>query len=204
MDDICYEWEQRNNMVLEFDRVANITQKDVNGYLFQFENGKIESKGSYVKELSPLDYDLPIVNKALVNYMTKKIPVERTILQCDDLIEFQMVRKIGKMYSHLLYGGYWKSERRVNPKTGKMKTFKDFVGDRKRLPERCVRVFASKDPSDGGLWKVKNDGSIAKVEGTPEHCFIYNDAVNGKKCPSVVDKQWYVNTAKSRLKDFGL
>ena len=204
MDDICYEWETRCNMVLEFDRVANITQKDVNNYLFQFENGKIECKGAYVKELSPLDYDLPIVNKALVNYMTKKIPVERTILECDDLIEFQMVRKIGKMYSHLLYGGYWKSERRVNPKTGKLKTFKDFVGDRKRLPERCVRVFASKNITDGGLWKVKNDGSIAKVEGTPEHCFIYNDAVNGKKCPSVVDKQWYVNTAKSRLKDFGL
>ena len=67
MDDICYEWEKRCNMELEFDQISSISQKDVNNYVCKFANGKLERKGSYVKELGPLDYDLPIVKEALVN-----------------------------------------------------------------------------------------------------------------------------------------
>lgn len=204
MDDICYEWETRNKMELEFDRLVSISQKDVNNYVFQFENGKLERKGAYVKELSPLDYDLPIVNKAVVRNLVEGIPVEQTILKCDDLKEFQMVKKISNKYSCIMHGGHWESVRKVNPQTGKMKTFTEFKGDRKRLNEKCVRVFASKDQTDGGLWKVKNDGSVAKVEGTPEHCFIFNDAVNGVKVPDRLDKNWYISTAKDRLKGFGV
>lgn len=204
LDDICFEWEQRNNMVLEFDGIKFISQKDVNNYVFQFDNGKLERKGAYVKELSPLDYDLPILNKAVVDRLVKGIPVEKTIMDCDDLKEFQMVKKISSKYSHLLHGGYWETVRKVNPKTGKMKTFKELTGSRQRLNEKCVRVFASTKTTDGGLWKVKNNGSIAKVEGTPEHCFIYNDSVNGVKCPKTLDKGWYIRTAKDRLKGFGL
>ena len=204
MDDVCYEWETRNCMELEFDEIKSISQKDVNNYVFQFTNGKLERKGSYVKELSPLDYDLPIVNKAVVDYLIDRIPVEQTILQCQDLKEFQMVKKISSKYSHILHGGHYESIRKINPQTGKMKTFVEFHGSRKRLNEKCVRVFASKEPDDGGLWKVKNDGSLAKIEGTPEHCFIFNDDVNGVQCPKKLDKQWYINTAKYRLKGFGM
>ena len=102
-----------------------------------------------------------------------------------------------------MQGGHWESVRKINPKTGKMKTFTEFKGERKRLQEKCVRVFASKDANDGGLWKVKNDGSVAKVEGTPEHCFIFNDSVNGVKVPEKLDKQWYIRTAKERSDSFG-
>ena len=45
MDDICYEWETRCNMVLEFDEIkAMWGQKDVNNYVFEFTNGKLERK----------------------------------------------------------------------------------------------------------------------------------------------------------------
>lgn len=204
MDDICYEWEQRCNMQLEFDGIRSISQKDVNNYVFQFENGKLERKGAYTKELSSLDYDLPIVNHAVVDYLISGTPVRQTILQCQELKEFQMIKKISSKYSHILHGGHWETVRKINPKTGKMKTFTEFRGERNRVPEKCVRVFASKDQSDGGLWKVKNDGSVAKVEGTPEHCFIFNDEVNGVQCPMKLDKEWYIRTAESRVKDFGL
>jgi DNA polymerase len=42
------------------------------------------------------------------------------------------------------------------------------------------------------------------MEGTPEQCFIFNDSVNGVKVPEKLDKQWYVATAKDRLKGFGV
>lgn len=205
MDDICYEWETRCNMELEFDEIKALWgQKDVNNYVFEFANGKLERKGAYVKELSALDYDLPIVNKAVVDALTKGIPVETTINDCSDLKEFQMVKKISNKYSHILYGGHWVSEKRVNPETGKLKTYREIKGRRKRLPEKCVRVFASLEEKDGGLWKVKLDGSVAKMEGTPEHCFVYNDSVNGVPVPPKLDKGWYIQTAQERLKGFGI
>jgi DNA polymerase len=136
--------------------------------------------------------------------MVHGIPVEKTINECDDLKEFQMVRKISKKYSKILHGGHWETEQRINPASGRMKNFKVFVGNRKELKERCVRVFASKDWNDGGLWKVKGTDKIEKLEGTPEHSFIWNESVNGVRCPSKLDKQWYIDLAKDRLKQFGL
>jgi len=204
MDDICYEWETRCNMELEFDEIDFITQKDVNNYVFQFANGKLERKGGYVKELSPLDYDLPIVNKAMIECITKGIPAEKTIRECDDLKEFQMVRKISNKYSKILHGGYWEKYKAINPASGRMKTFDRFVGQRETIKEKCIRCFASTQLSDGGLWKVKGKDKIEKLEGTPEHSFIFNDEVNGVKVPAKLDKQWYINTANSRLADFGV
>lgn len=209
MDDICFEWESRCNMELEFDEIGDseghgIYQKDVNNYVFQFSNGKLERKGAYVKELSPLDYDLPIVNKAVVEALVNGTPVEKTILGCDDLKEFQMVKKISSKYSHILHGGHWETYKAINPATGRLKTFERFNGERKELNEKCIRVFASTNKSDGGLWKVKGENKIEKLEGTPEHSFIFNEEVNGVKCPRHLDKQWYINTAKERLKGFGV
>lgn len=205
MDDICYEWESRCNMKLGFDEIKALWgQKDVNNYVFEFSNGKLERKGAYVKELSPLDYDLPIVNKAVVEALVHGTPVEKTILECDDLKEFQMIRKISSKYSKILHGGHWESYQAINPASGRLKTFKRFNGERIELKEKCIRLFASTKKSDGGLWKVKGADKIEKIEGTPEHCFIFNDSVNGVKCPSELDKQWYINTAKERLKGFGV
>ena len=204
MDDICYEWEKRCNMELEFDEIEAIWEKDVNNYVFKFSNGKIERKGAYVKELSPLDYDLPIVNKAVVDALVNNIPVEQTIMNCNDLKEFQMVKKISLKYKCLIYGGHWEKYKAINPSSGRLKTYQKFVGNPQKLTERCVRVFASNNPSDGGLWKIKKDGSQAKVEGTPERCFIFNDDINDVKVSHNLDKNFYIEMAKDRLKGFGL
>ena len=180
IDDICYEWERRTGLKLEFDEYRKVFQKDVNNYVIVDDEGKYKSKGAYVKKLSDLDYDLPIVNKAVVDFMVKGIPVEVTISNCDDLKEFQQVKKISNKYKYIRHGD-------------------------KILKEKCVRSFASKRPSDGGLFKVHSStGRTAKVEGTPENAFLWNDSVEDVKCPAKLNKQWYVDTAQKRLKDFGV
>ena len=183
VDDTVYEWEQRTGMEMGIDTfIGELFQKDVNNYLIiDRENGAIKTKGSYVKKLSRLDYDLPIVNKAVVAYMTNGTPVEQTVLQCNDLKEFQQVKKISGKYKYILHGG-------------------------EVLKERCVRCFASKDMSDGGLVKIHaTTGRPAKVENTPEHCFIWNDSIiEVTKFPCKLNKQWYIDTARKRLKDFGV
>ena len=186
MDDVCYEWEQRCNMELEFDEISSISQKDVNNYVCKFANGKLERKGSYVKELGPLDYDLPIVNEAVVNALAEKIPVEDTILNCDDFIKFQKVVKLTGKYEYVTHNGH-------------------------NYTYKCYRVFASKDPQDGSIFKVKKKvrGGEETMVGekfanTPEACFVFNDKIEGLPVPIKLDKQWYIDLARKRLVDYGV
>ena len=180
IDDIAYEWEQRTHLTLEFDEYRKVFQKDVNNYIIVDANGKYKSKGAYVKKLNNLDYDLPIINKALVEYMVHNIPVEQTINECDDLKEFQLVTKISNKYTHILHGDEY-------------------------IKEKCIRIFASINEEDKGVTKIHaTTGRPAKISNSPEHCFIFNDEVNGVKVPKKLDKAWYVDLAQKRLKDFGV
>lgn len=180
IDDICHEWETRSGLTLEFDEYRKVFQKDVNNYVIVDADGHYKSKGAYVKKLGELDYDLPIVNKAMVDFMVNGIPVETTILGCNSLKEFQQVKKISQKYKYILHGG-------------------------EILKERCVRCFASKRPSDGGLTKVHSvTGTTAKLEGTPENAFLWNDSVEGVRCPRKLDKNWYIKLANKRLQGFGV
>jgi len=180
IDDIAYEWEQRTHLTLEFEEYRKVFQKDVNNYIIVDPEGKYKSKGAYVKKLSNLDYDLPIVNKALVDYMVKNIPIEKTINECNQLKEFQLISKISSKYTHILYGD-------------------------ERLKEKCIRIFASKDINDPGVQKVHaTTERPAKISNSPEHCFIFNDDMKDVTTPSKLDKEWYVEMVKKRLEDFGV
>lgn len=182
IDDVVAEWEHRTGMKMDFDTFfGEIFQKDVNNYLIvDRETGAMKTKGGYIKQLSDLDYDLPILNKAVVNYMVHGILPEQTIMQCNDLKEFQLVSKISNKFSHILHGD-------------------------KPIKEKCIRIFASKNPNDAGVKKVSiRTGRPAKLTNSPEHCFIWNDEVNGVKVPAKLDKQWYINFANKRLSDFGV
>ena len=176
--DVCKEWETRTRMGLEHDLIKKVIQKDVNNYIIVMDNGKIKSKCAYVKSLNSLDYDLPIVNKALMEYFISGIPVEETINNCNDLIEFQKVVKVSSKYKFSLYG--------------------DQV-----LNENILRVFASRSRRDPGVYKLKKyKDTKDKIGGTPERCFIENGDIKGIKVPRKLDKQWYIDTAKKRIKDF--
>lgn len=182
VDDVVYEWEQRTGMEMEIDTfIGEIFQKDVNNYLLvDRETGAVKTKGGYTKKLNDLDYDLPIVNKAMHEYMVNGVPVEKTILACNELKEFQQVKKISSLYAHIKHGSTI-------------------------LNERCIRCFASKSRLNGGLQKLHSvTNRYAKLEGTPDHAFLWNESVNGVTCPPYLDKDWYVNEAKERLKSFGV
>lgn len=175
--DICHEWEQRTKMVLEYDLYTKVIQKDVNNYIIVDENGKYKSKGAYVKKLNPLDYDLPIINKAIINYFLNGITPEKTINECNDLYQFQRIVKVSNKYSKALYG-----EEQVN--------------------EKVLRVFASRRKSDKGIFKVKPGGNKEKIANTPERCFIENDNVKGEPVPRRLDRGWYIELAQKRINDF--
>lgn len=216
IDDICWEWEKRTGMRLEFDEFQRVFQKDVNNYLIVpagpllDEKGKPrwKCKGAYVKKLSDLDYDLPIVNRAIVNYFLHDIPPEQTIMECSDLRDFQKVVKVSSKYKYAIYSPVITLEK-IRDDKGRLKTVKRFSGGEVQT-DKTFRVFASTDHSKGGIFKVS--GKIVKgreknpeqFANTPEHCFIVNGDVNGVPIPDELDKAYYIKMAWDRLKDFGI
>jgi DNA polymerase len=180
IDDIVYEWEKRTGLKMEFDEYRKVFQKDVNNYVAVTPDGKYKSKGSYVKKQSSLDYDLPIVNKAMIEYMVNGIPIKKTINECQDLIMFQKIVKLTGKYKYAIHNG-------------------------EILSEKCFRVFASLDRSDTYIGKQKTEGAtIEQFANTPDNCFIANTDVKQTKVPNILDKQWYINLANKRLEQFGV
>ncbi|OYD12343.1 hypothetical protein CHR37_05150 [Bacillus velezensis] len=175
--EVAKEWETRTRLDLEWDVYEKIYQKDVNNYIIIDKDQKYKSKGAYVKKLNNLDYDLPIVNKAMIEYFTKDIPVEKTINECDQLREFQKISKVSNKYMYALYG-------------------------EERLPEKVLRVFASNDEDAQGVFKVKTEERIEKIGNTPPRCFINNDNVIDLKVPDYLDKEYYIEIAKKRINDY--
>lgn len=206
VDDVAYEWEQRTHLQLEFDEYREVFQKDVNNYIVVTADGKYKSKGAYIKELSNLDYgDFPIINEALTKYMVNGIPVEKTIFNCDELKAFQMVAKITSKYSCIQYGASSKKNKVYSNHDMQYMDIDTYKTNGVKLKEKCIRIFASKDPNDGGVQKVSvRTGKPEKIANSPENCFIVNEDVNGVKCPSKLNKQWYVDIALERLKGFGV
>lgn len=177
IDDVAHEWEERTGLKLEFDEYVKVFQGDVNNYLIVAEDGHYKSKGAFVKKLSDLDYDLSIVNRAIVDNLLYEKSISSTINSCDEMREFQLVKKISGKYRTLVYQD-------------------------RELQEKCVRVFASKFLADTTLYKVHTNGKMAKVEGTPEHLRIVNIDVNGMTCPIWLDKRWYIAQAEERISKF--
>lgn len=179
LDDICYEWEKRTGMNLEFDEFRRVIQKDVNNYVIIDKDGNLKSKGAYVKKLSELDNDLPIINEAVINKIVWNIPVEQTISECSELKKFQKIVKLSNKYDYAMHGN-------------------------KRLNEKYFRVFASNTFELGGIFKVKIGKNPEKFANTPDNCFIFNGDVNEEKVTSRLNKQWYIKLANTRVEQFGI
>lgn len=177
VENICHEWEKRSGMVLEFDEFVKVIQKDVNNYIIVDKNGKYKSKGAYVKKLNALDFDCAILNEAVINYFVKGVPVEETILNCDELIKFQKIVKVSSGYDYALHGI-------------------------EKLNDRTLRVFASKDLLDGGVYKVKKGGNPEKFADTSTNCFIINGDIKNMGVPEKLDRDFYLNMAKRRISQF--
>lgn len=175
--EICKEWSKRTKMNLDHDFIKKIIQKDVNNYVYVKEDNSIKSKGAYVKKLSLIDNDLPIVNKAIKEKLINSIEIEKTVNDSNNLIDFQKCIKITGKYSHAVYG-------------------------KENINLKVLRVFASKLSSDKAIMKMKSDGKLEKISYTPDRVFIDNSQVINKEIPQKLDKSWYIKLAKDRLESF--
>lgn len=177
---IAKEWESRTHLDLEWDIYNKIYQKDVNNYLIIDSEGHYKSKGAYLKKLTPIDNDLPIINKALVEYFVHNTPIEETINNAKNLIDFQKIVKLTNLYKHVKHG--------------------DVI-----LSEKVHRVFASTDENAKPMMKIKyekGEEKQEKISYTPDKCFINNESMDGVLVPDYLDRQYYIDLANERLSQF--
>lgn len=175
--EICDEWSSRTKMELEHDFIKKIIQKDVNNYIYIKEDGSVKSKGAYVKKLSLIDNDLPIVNKAIKEKLINDIDVEDTINNAKKLIDFQKCVKITGKYSNAVHG-------------------------KENIELKVLRVFASLYASDSSIMKMKSDNRLEKIASTADRVFIDNGNIIGKEVPHKLDRSWYISMAKDRIDSF--
>lgn len=174
---ICDEWMARTKIRLGYEEYSRVIQKDVNNYIMVTPDGGVKRKGAWVKELKPLDNHLPIVNRAVVDYFTKNVPVEVTISNSNKLIDFQFITKVSNKYSNAEFGG-------------------------QILTDKVYRVFATKSGGHTLYKKHKGKGSIDKTGGTPENCVIINKDIQTLGTFASLDRDWYITLAKDRIKEF--
>ena len=178
------EWQERTGFTLDEEKIEKIIQKDVNNYIIVNEGGRVQTKGGYVTYgESPfgawnINNNYTIVKKAIIDYFVKGTPVEETINNCNDILEFQYIAKASSKYSHCYQ-----------------------IIDGKKVPVQKVnRVYATKDKRYGTLYKVHREtGRHAKIEDLPKHCIIDNrNELNVRD----IDKEHYIEKAKKMVSDF--
>lgn len=199
---IGHDWSARTRMELEYDKIVRVYQKDVNNYIaipdgdLFYKSGKPawKAKGAWakpwlkeveneagVKMVVPdyVDYDLVIIREALTNYLVQGIPVEDTINNCNELLKFQKIVMVSSKYKYGMHGN-------------------------ERVNEKHLRVFASTNEEDGGIFKIHAiKGNKVKANDTPVHAFIVNENIEGVTTEHYpLDKQYYINIAKDRVKKF--
>lgn len=179
LKEIVNDWERRTHLNMSYSEYHSIYQKDVNNYIAIKKDKTYKLVGDYVKKLSPIDYDLPIVRKAVIEYFVNGVHPRDTITACDDLIEFQKCYTVSKKFSHAVWCG-------------------------KKLKGKVFRVFASTNKNLTHLGRTKGEGmTVVKFGLCPKHAFIWNKSVIGVKVPDDLDKEFYIDLALKRLAAFG-
>ena len=176
VEQMLAEVSEKIGIPLEVEEEYAIFQKDVNNYiLLSSPDAKPKLKGRWAKKsgsdvpLVPLN--APVINTAVINYYTKNIPIEETITNCTNPLDFMMTTMKGPTYAMVTYGD--------EPTTN------------------INRVYASCRQDAPTLYKLKLDeeGEVVrrdKIASIP-------DALEGEFKLQNIDYSWYIKQAKTNL-----
>lgn len=201
--EITQEWQDRTGFELEEDFIQKIVQKDVNNYIeVPVGGGTPKVKGGQlvrgVLTNGNIDFTqmgLPawdninggawninnnavIIARAIREYFVSGTEPEDTINASSNILDFQIIAKVGSKYT----GCY------------------QMIGDERIPVQKVNRVYAVSDTRCGTIYKTHAvTGKDAKVAGLPIHCMVDN---NNRLSIDVVDRRWYVKSAKKYINDF--
>lgn len=201
--EITQEWQDRTGFELEEDFIQKIVQKDVNNYVeIPVGGGKPKVKGGQLVRgiLTNGDMDFTelgvpawenmtggafninnnavVVARAIRDYFVDGTPPEETIFGCDNILDFQIISKVGGKYSSCCH----------------------MIGEQQVPVQKVNRVYATESLDYGTIYKLHTGkGKLEKVAGLPKHCVVDN---NNTLPIEVVNKNWYLKLAQKYINDF--
>jgi hypothetical protein len=201
-EEITQEWQDRTGFELEEDFIKKIVQRDVNNYVEVPTEGNPKVKGGDLVRgiLTNANIDFTamgfhawdnlsggafkinnnarVISKAIIDYFVKGTPPEETIANTNDVLEYQIISKVGSKYTRCLHE----------------------VGNTMQEVQKVNRVYATNDLSYGTLYKIHAvTGSRTKVPSLPKHCIVDN---NNELTIDAVNKDWYLKVAKEKIRKF--
>ena len=195
-EDVLNYWQKQYRLELERDDVIKLVMRDINNYIELLETPKgkeVKFKGSCFAACPKIIIDennkiitkyepkfksnnLVIVSEALAKYLLFDIPIEKTIMNCNDIRKYMIISHLGSTYEKCV---------QESPN-----------GD--ILLQKNNRIYAGLIPS-GKIIKVKPDGRRDSLANQPPNPIIDN----GNKCTiDQINKQWYIKLATQWANDF--
>lgn len=106
--EIGQEWQRETGFTLEQTEYLLYFRQDVNNYITKKANGEVKEKGKFLKKMDvKKGYKHPLVPLAMYEYVINNVPVEKTIKDCKNVLDFCISQKSNrefKMEHHLLNG----------------------------------------------------------------------------------------------------
>jgi len=106
-NDITKRWNETNRMGADSEDYKAYFARDVNNYFAVWPDEKVDGKGAldpkqYIKDLKN-GYDMPIVAKAVFEYLYHNIPVMETLRNHQNILDFCKTQNIGKQFNVMYY-----------------------------------------------------------------------------------------------------
>ena len=195
---VLEEWQTHTGLELEEDKIVKIIMRDVNNYCeilqigdndykVNYKGGEFKGKHKFKwnkdKQVFEYSFDdeieansMTIIGEALLKNLLFDIPIEKTILDCDDIFRFQVITHLGSTYEKIVQ--------------------ETLDGDVEL--QRNNRIYAGNKPS-GLLVKIKYDGRRDSLANCPENPIVDN----ANECTiNDINKKWYIKMARQKLNDF--
>jgi len=105
-DRICQRWQQYTNFDLEFEYYSKAVIRDVNNYIIDVRDKGVKMKGVFDTERWKdfrKGYEYPIVPLAVKKYFIDAVPVEETIGNHKEILDFCIAQKAGKKFDIYYY-----------------------------------------------------------------------------------------------------
>jgi hypothetical protein len=198
--DICAEWEQKTQLILEHGKYDKLFIRDVNNYVGVTDYGGFKYKGAYIFDTEIWkDASQRIVPIAAVRALVNNVPVEETIrnhLSVDQYHDIKIGKKNKPVKAYGAYDFFRFVRAQSSPKKGLPELNFISVHNRQVIPEKLQktnRYYVSK--SGGKIIKQYKDGSKANIVAGPYSMKVCNFVDNSSDF-SDIDYNFYINEAK--------
>lgn len=179
---ICKDWEKYTGFQLEFEEYKKCLIRDCNNYLWLPVTGEPKYKGFFDinrHEDVAKGYDKPVIPLAISKWFIEDEPIEKSIFEHDDILDFCMAQKPGEKFN----------------------IFFDQIIDGKlttKRQQKTNRYYVGK--KGGALYKDDGNRKTSLVAKEPVH--IINDVsdLNAKNYP--IKYSYYIKEANKIIRLF--